>query len=563
MPLDLTTEAGPISLKDAKLQDVLADLQGNILNGHGRDQALHLFLQFSPARLAEVKRKIASLANGYITTAKKQLANSEHFKKTKEDGGVFTHFALSGAGYRALQISDAQIPRGAKLRNRPAELDVPGPGGATVKVPFYSDQVFADGMKARQLVLQDPAPLTWEPGYQAEIHALLILADDNNLELIEAERQFRVFMEADAANPIMKVMAVDRGFGLRRKFYEEGPEFGENVEHFGYVDGRSQPVLLDTQLKEEQERDGTNVWNPVAPPRLVLLQDPGGSKGVSFGSFLVFRKLEQNVKGFRRAEADLAEELGLPRKLVGAMAVGRFEDGTPVVLQPGEDADPAVPNDFDYQSDAAGLKCPFHAHIRKTNPRKESFMQGGAFAQSEEEELGHRIARRGIPYGGALSDFSDLDSLPTQGLGLLFMCYQSDIWEQFEFIQRFWANNRTFLQPGLLGTAAGAPDYVSGTGLDAIIGQQVARNIDPLLGDATAPRNWPSEWGKAAEFTNQSIAQFVTLKGGEYFFSPSLTFLKSLVPADQEASLEVITPPNLYRRNGRPYSKRIVGKYDC
>ncbi|QMS90527.1 Dyp-type peroxidase [Nostoc edaphicum CCNP1411] len=60
----------------------------------------------------------------------------------------------------------------------------------------------------------------------------------------------------------------------------------------------------------------------------------------------------------------------------------------------------------------------------------------------------HRPAKIN-PYGTEISDYSNLDRLPTGGVGLLFMCYQSDIWEQFEFIQRFWSNNPTFLEPAM------------------------------------------------------------------------------------------------------------------
>jgi Dyp-type peroxidase family len=310
---------------------------------------------------------------------------------------------------------------------------------------------------------------------------------------------------------------------------------------------------LDTQLTEDQDRDGTAIWDPTAPPRLALVADPGGTDGVSFGSFLVFRKLEQNVKGFKLAQRRLADELKLPLKLIGAMAVGRFEDGTPVVLQPGENAEPAAPNDFDYSSDASGRRCPFHAHIRKSHPRLESVLAGGGFAEDDEEERGHRIARRGIPYGGGLSDFTDPDALPERGVGLLFMCYQSDLWEQFEFMQRFWCNNDKFLRPGLRGSSQDAPDYVTNTGMDSIVGQQ-QQILDPITGFTAPPTTWPSEWGQQAEATRASIARFVTMRGGEYFFSPSLTFLRNLAPR-KEAPLALLMPPEPAPRT-QPIVKR-------
>ena len=70
------------------------------------------------------------------------------------------------------------------------------------------------------------------------------------------------------------------------------------------------------------------------PLREVLVADPGAARpGESFGSFLVYRKLEQNVRAFKKQEARIAGKLGLKgedAERAGALLVGRFEDGTPV-----------------------------------------------------------------------------------------------------------------------------------------------------------------------------------------------------------------------------------------
>ena len=47
--------------------------------------------------------------------------------------------------------------------------------------------------------------------------------------------------------------------------------------------------------------------------------------------------------------------------------------------------------------------------------------------------------RRGIPYGAR-----NLADPPSSGVGLLFMCYQRNIRQQFEFIQRTWIDNPNF-----------------------------------------------------------------------------------------------------------------------
>ena len=96
----------------------------------------------------------------------------------------------------------------------------------------------------------------------------------------------------------------------------------------------------------------------------MLTAEPGHAD--RFGSFFVFRKLEQNVRGFKVALDSLAEQLlltGSEVERAGAMAVGRFRDGTPIIPTtapvPG-----AKLNNFTFVgADANGNVCPFHAHI--------------------------------------------------------------------------------------------------------------------------------------------------------------------------------------------------------
>ena len=133
-----------------------------------------------------------------------------------------------------------------------------------------------------------------------------------------------------------------------------------------------------------RESGAIEAWDPLAPLSLVLRPDPGVTDPDAFGSYYVFRKLEQDVMGFAVAEHRLADELGLEgsdRARAGAMIVGRYRDGTPLVLSETDGFVPAKANDFRYEphltsvgtmapSDPLGVKCPFHAHIRKVNPRR-------------------------------------------------------------------------------------------------------------------------------------------------------------------------------------------------
>ena len=83
---------------------------------------------------------------------------------------------------------------------------------------------------------------------------------------------------------------------------------GDGIEHFGYVDGRSQPLFL----KDEVDKEPREHWDPAFPLSNVLVADPlAADPDRHFGSYFVFRKLEQNVRAFKEIEQELADDLGL------------------------------------------------------------------------------------------------------------------------------------------------------------------------------------------------------------------------------------------------------------
>ncbi len=516
MPLDLNSNKEPIDQNDQQYQDVLQDLQGNILTGHGRNNSVQIFLTFPDTRqdsgkLAALRQWIAQFAAQDITSAKKQLDDAVAWREKKIDGGVFVHFSLSSSGYEKLGFPDSIQPKGANLQNRRK----PNPTENQLN-DDYAD-VFQNGMKTRQYALIDPPVSTWEPGFK-EIDALVIIAANDRTALKNKESEV-----VQKLNNIAAIATIERANTVRRKF--QNSQEDSVVEHFGFTDGIGQPLFLKKDIDRENGDTAKRLFS--ARLNLVLIPDPFGTKNVSFGSFLVFRKLEQNVQGFKKAEVALGQALGVSPKLAGAMAVGRFEDGTPLVIKSTDGGTNL--NNFGYSSDPVGLKCPFQSHLRTTNPRLESVRKGGPFAQSKEQELGHRITRRGMTYG-SLSNFSgNLDNLPKGGVGLLFMCYQSDIWEQFEFIQRFWSNNPRFLEPDMSKSRNVENKNYDKTGLDAVSGQSLPGQRDPLIKEEPKPaQNWLKERDQPTKKADVNFANFIKLKGGEYFFSPSISFLKSL-----------------------------------
>lgn len=478
----------PLTWKSATGDELLLlqNLQGNILKGHGRDFANLIFFKLDPSAQLQSRRLLRELANYRITTAHSQLLDAERHKTDSSISKDFVHLALTIDGYRALGLETAAP----------------------------TDPEFIAGMKSSGSIaaLSDPPLTDWESAFQEEIHGVLIAAHEKEHKAAALTASLSELIKEAGGT----IIFVQRGAALRNGV-------GDGIEHFGYVDGRSQPLILAEDVQKEAEEAGTSRWDPDFPLETALIKDPGAGAAdtTSFGSYFVFRKLEQAVRAFKTREQEIADSLGFTgeaRELAGALLVGRFEDGTPVTLSNTARGEPP-PNNFNYEEDP-GSRCPFHAHIRKTNPRGA----GGAEPQTDERK--HLMVRRGIPYedkkrtvhpaelpeAESLAEFNDLVAplLPVDGVGLLFMAYNHTIGNQFKFTQQTWANNAGFpLQPG-------GPH-----GIDPVIGQGALTPGEQKL---------RSEWDDQGSPINTAVdfAGFVTMKGGEYFFSPSLTFLRSV-----------------------------------
>jgi Dyp-type peroxidase family len=445
-----------------KYQGLLEDLQGNILKGHGRDYSVHLFLQFQPDRTQEVKQWIQNFAQTYLKSAKQQSDEALRYRKEKVSGGVFANFFLSRYGYEYLEIEPYQIP---------------------------TDQPFRLGMKNENIrnALGDPKIETWEPGFQNQIHALVLIADDDIISLLQV-----VNRETQQLRQVADIIHREDGFILRN-------ETGQIIEHFGFVDGVSQPLFLKRDILSVGINDcGFSKWDSRAALDIVLVKDPNGKTEDSYGSYLVYRKLEQNVKAFRQDQEQLAKNLKIKDDLAGALIVGRFYDGTPVTLSDTPTFSNIPTNNFNYDHDSAATKCPFHAHIRKTNPRGDTgkVESSPGFDEALEVEKKHRIARRAVSYGT-----NNVTQEPETDSGLLFLCFQADIENQFNFMQIRWANARNFVQVNV--------------------------GPDPLIGQPEGTQKWPEIWGQP-ETVDYEFKLWVNMKGGEYFFTPSISFLKDI-----------------------------------
>jgi Dyp-type peroxidase family len=478
MPIDVTK---PLSWKNANHdeQKMLRALQGNILKGHGRPATINIFFRIDGAKRRQMRAALREIANYHAISAYQQLIETDNFHRTRQPGSPFVSVFLSATGYAALGVAAGAVP---------------------------ADASFRAGMKAAAPGLGDALVATWEAPFQGPIDGMILVASENDT-LLRLKRDAVANLLLEGGGSIVKEQA-------GRALFNEA---NNSIEHFGYVDGRSQPLLLVEDNDIEARDAGIAEWDPQGSLDVALVPDPGSADGISFGSYFIFRKLEQDVRGFQRKEEVLADALGFTgeaRELAGALVVGRFEDGTPVTMSD-EAKKKNPPNDFNYNADP-GARCPFHAHIRKANPR------GTGGFESAANERKHLMVRRGIPYEDVprLVHPSDLPSsetladfdakvgplLPTGDVGLLFMAYNHELALQFEFTQKSWVNNPAF-------PAGGAPP-----------------KLDPIIGQGpVGAQHWLKKWDDpAVGAAALSFQGFVKMRGGEYFFAPSLNFLRSL-----------------------------------
>jgi Dyp-type peroxidase family len=203
------------------------------------------------------------------------------------------------------------------------------------------------------------------------------------------------------------------------------------------------------------------------------------------GSFMVYRKLEQDVAEFRRQLADQAQryrgwtgstqDLAMVREQLAAKLAGRWRDGVSVELRPWRTDDPGEiaagavkppSNDFGYARDRDGFRCPIGAHVRRVNPRDDDGREGAAAKR-------HRLIRRGMPYGPPFAAGDGHER------GLIFICFNASIKRQFETVQSQWCMNGNAFGLGL------DQDWLLSNGGGTK--KATIQGAPPFLADASSP----------------------------------------------------------------------------
>ncbi|KQV01506.1 cytochrome [Mesorhizobium sp. Root102] len=304
------------------------------------------------------------------------------------------------------------------------------------------------------------------------------------------------------------------------------------IEHFGFVDGVSQPIVRGTARAKisaapmhlvapgeflfgyrdehgfypaspsvEASQDRTGILSAVRRNRQIPGLPPPRRDFGRNGTFLVMRQFEQHVDTFndycKAAAIQAASETDNPAitpRWVAAKMLGRWPDGTSLVRNPDGRPGRSADNDFAFGvEDPQGHRCPLGAHVRRSNPRD-------SLGEDRETQIRigkrHRIIRVGRSYEKQDKKGGKVEK------GLLFMCLNADIERQYEFIQQTWVSSTSF--------------------------QGLVAEKDPTIGSRdNAGRFTIPSWEKVTVL--KGVPQFVTTRGGGYFFMPSRSALRFLI----------------------------------
>jgi deferrochelatase/peroxidase EfeB len=332
---------------------------------------------------------------------------------------------------------------------------------------------FVQGMERRAAVLGDlrinhprrwRLPMrNWTDGAKAEDPNDRSAGERVPLEAVHAVLQIRRMRKApDKTNPReelfrhletllkkapgVKPLSLQWLHRLHSKAADGTPGGGADIlDHFSFQDADTDPVLNRTQaggIYANHVHLGEALIGHPNAGDIDAPATPNASewmrKLLHNGSFLVIRKLRQDIAVLQTAlAAATAPSIGLDEQTLKAKMMGRWPhgsvdskgdviEGRPLAKLPPR---PRNPNDFDFEPDADASRCPFHAHIRRANPRAAPDAIGARPP---------RLFRRSLSYGPSVEEAG-----ATAERGLFFMAYNASLGEQFEVVQRWLAGGNS------------------------------------------------------------------------------------------------------------------------
>ena len=495
----------------------LPDIQGNVVRAYGRFNfpfARYVFFNIRDGRRG---RAFVGAVTEQVTTAQRWGLGPDEIPKPPSTVNV----AFTYPGMKALEL-----PR-ASLVGFPME--------------------FIMGMKKRKDILGDDlqsAPERWDPVWRdsrehdrhKDVHMWISINGQSKAD-VEQRYEWLQQLVAHSAGGVA-ILSGHRGDdGAEHLPFQDLHVVFENgkptpKEHFGYTDGIGDPVFEGLPGNPErvtgrgkQMKDGS--WAPLATGEFLLgHRDEADEYPIApspqllsrNGTFMVYRKLHENVGTFNAFLDRASRNYPGGKELLAAKFVGRWRDnGAPLVSAPDAASKAAwdekfaqadrrerdrMLSGFTYDNDMQGAKCPFSAHLRRINPRAALEFTPDAFNTPGALTNRRRLIRRGLPYGEVKDPTRD-----DGNHGIVIMMLNASILRQFEFVQQQWINYGNDFK------AANDKEIILGNHNDQYPSKAVIQS-DPD--------------GDGAPYFLANIPRMVETRGGDYFFIPSMTALRMI-----------------------------------
>jgi deferrochelatase/peroxidase EfeB len=330
---------------DSAAQD---DIQGNIIPGFNKDHQHFLFLRICKAKEAKVflREILPRISTMEEVIAFRRLYRSKRFLLGRHNTYLCSTWVNIGFSHHAIELLAGK-----------ADADA------------FGDRSFQLGLAQRSSYLGDPtspshngSPRKWKVGGpKNEADIVLIVASDHTSVLDDLVDLLKLRANAAA----LEVIFQQRGDTL------SGDLRGH--EHFGFKDGVSQPGVRG-KLSSAPGDYITPRYISAGDSRRLYLAKPGQQlvwpgqfllgeqrqstedqvnaaaaasnfpKWAKRGSYLVVRRLQQDVPAFYAFVCRGAARVGLTQEKFAAMLVGRWPSGAPILRVPGAD-DPALGDD--------------------------------------------------------------------------------------------------------------------------------------------------------------------------------------------------------------------------
>ncbi len=500
----------------------LCDIQGNVVRAYGR-------FGFPIARYLLLNVSNGWGGRAWLTEMIPYVTNSATWGTGPDDAKrpvATLNIAINHAGLSALEL--------------PLE-----------SLNSFSTE-FSMGMKQRKDITGDigaSGPEHWDPVWNEDdehktVHILLTL---NAITPHALENQYQwVTKKIEDSKSAVTLLGGHKGPNGQLLPYQEAHVIFENglptaKEHFGYTDGIGDPYfegIQDARTRVEgrgkQMSDGT--WQPLATGEFLhghldeAREYPPAAAPILLsrnGTYLVYRKLHQNVASFDALLAREGATYPGGAELMAAKFVGRWRNnGAPLVNAPDAasklqwDADfakassaeqDAMLSNFTYDEDMSGARCPMSGHMRRVNPRASLELKAGTCPGQFVKNTGafdtpgalanrRRILRRGLPYGDSTQRVNDKGDH-----GVIMMMLNADIGRQYEFVQQQWVNYGN--------------DFREANDKDVILGNRSKHLPNSVIHQADPEGDAPPRFVR-------NIPLLVETRGGDYFFVPSMTALR-------------------------------------